>query len=129
MLGWQAAAKELGVVAQEAVVEASTDSSAAKSYASRRGAGRIRHVEVKHLWVQQAVAEGRFRLTKVLGTENPADVMTQYKTLPEFQRMMAKVNIEVVGKAGRREENGEPSGGWLRLGLGEQWADATEEGG
>ena len=120
VLGLQAAAKELGVVAEEAVVEASTDSSAAKSYASRRGAGRIRHVEVKHLWVQQAVAEGRFRLTKVLGTENPADVMTKYKTLPEFQRMLAKVNIEVVGKAGRWEENGEPSGGWLRLGRGEQ---------
>ena len=90
---------------------------------------RTRRVEVqvrfKRLWLQQAVAEGRFRLSKVLGTENPADVLTKYKTLPEFQRMMAKVNVEVVGKAGRQEENGNPSeSGWLRLGPGERWADA-----
>ena len=84
VLGLQAAAKELGVVAEDAAVQASTDSSAAKSYASRRGSGRVRHVEVKQLWLQQAVAEGRFKLSKVLGTENPADIMTKYKSLPEM---------------------------------------------
>ena len=46
---------------------------------SRRGLGRIRYVEVKWLWLQQAVADRRFRMTKVAGTKNPADILTKYK--------------------------------------------------
>ena len=46
-------------------VELATDSGGAKSFASRRGSGCIRHIEVEWLWLQQAVADGRFRMTKV----------------------------------------------------------------
>ena len=46
-------------------VEMATDSSGAKSCASRRGSGRTRLIEVVWLWLQQAVADGRFRMTKV----------------------------------------------------------------
>ena len=129
-LGIREAARELGIVTDGMVVEAQTDSSGAKSYASRRGAGRIRHIEVKHLWLQQAVAEGRFRLAKLVGTENPADVLTKYRGLPEARKLLGSVSVEVVAKSsGRRaEENGSPSGvGWVRLGSGGRWADAAEE--
>ena len=81
-------------------------------------------MEVKQLWLQQAVAEGRFKLSKVLGSENPADIMTKYKSLPEIKKMMAKVNVDVVLK-GRSEENGDPARGWLRLGPGEKWGGAA----
>ena len=76
-LGMQTAAKELGIVVEDLVVEVATDSSGAKSFASRRGSGRIRHIEVKWLWLQSEVAKGRFRMRKVAGTENPADVVTE----------------------------------------------------
>ncbi len=59
-LGWN-----LGLVAH-------VDSAAAKSIASRSGIGRVRHLEVKTLWVQAALREGRFVLKKVPGTENLA---------------------------------------------------------
>ena len=121
-LGIQAAAKELGVVSEELVVEAQTDSSAAKAYASRRGAGRIRHIEVRQLWVQQAVADGRFRLAKLLGTNNPADILTKYKTIGDYQEQLRAVNVEVVG-------NAPEDVGWIRLGSGVRWADAVEEEG
>ena len=45
------------------------DSSGAKSMASRRGAGRVRHIETKWLWLQAAVANGLLKLEKVAGTE------------------------------------------------------------
>ncbi len=32
-----------------------TDSSSAKSFASRRGTGKIRHISVKELWLQEVV--------------------------------------------------------------------------
>ena len=55
-----------------------TDSSAAKSFASRRGLGKMRHIDVKHLWLQDLVKQGEIRLAKVLGDRNPADLLTKY---------------------------------------------------
>jgi len=54
-----------------------SDSSAAIATCSRRGTGRLRHVELKHLWMQQKIASREIRLTKVLGTENCSDVLTK----------------------------------------------------
>ena len=145
VLGLEEAARELGIVGTG--VDLETDASAAKSYASRRGAGRIRHIEVKWLWLQKAVAEGRFRLAKVAGTENPADVLTKYKTLAEARELLRPVSVELVGRLslgpaeenrgpsaigwlhqGKSEENGDPTrDGWLRLGGTGRWADAVEE--
>ena len=86
-LGLQTAMKELGV---EVSVELATDSSAAKSFASRRGLGRMRHIQVKQLWLQTAVAAGRLTLKKVNGKTNPADLLTKYLS-----------QIEIEGHAGR----------------------------
>ena len=79
------------------VVVAAIDSSAAKSFASQRGSGRIRHVEVKQLWLQQAVAEGRIKLVKVAGPENPADAMTKYHNRDTLAKLLGVVGVEVVG--------------------------------
>merc|ERR1711873_189879 len=92
-LGMQTAAKELGIVVEDLVVEVATDSSGVKSFASRRGSGRIRHIEVKWLWLQSEVAKGRFRMKKVAGTENPADIVTKYKTLREYQEQLSRVSV------------------------------------
>ena len=58
-LGLQTMLKELGVEA--GVVVISTDSSSAKSFASRRGLGRMCHIEVKELWLQEAARRGRIQ--------------------------------------------------------------------
>ena len=54
-----------------------TDSTAAKAMASRRGVGKVRHIEVAELWVQDRVGKGEMRIRKVKGTENPADALTK----------------------------------------------------
>ena len=46
-IGMQNAAKELGMNVKDMQVEMRTDSSAAKSFASRRGSGRVRHIDTK----------------------------------------------------------------------------------
>ena len=111
-LGMQTAAKELGVEVKDLVVEMATDSSGAKSFASRRGSGGIRHIEVKWLWLQHAVAKGRFRLKKVAGTENPADIVTKYKSLREYQEQLSRVSVAVFAQekrgSGDLKINGEP---------------------
>ncbi len=44
----------------------------------RTGVGRIRHLDARLLWVQDKVRSGEVRLYKVLGTENPADLLTKF---------------------------------------------------
>ena len=48
-------------------MEVGTDSSAAKSFVARRGLGKMRHIEVRNLWLQQEVAEGKVKVVKVRG--------------------------------------------------------------
>ena len=73
-LGIQALAADLG---WKLGVRVWVNSSAAKSIASRQGLGRVRHLEVKNLWVQEAVRAGRFEVRKIAGTQNPSDLVTK----------------------------------------------------
>ena len=59
-------------------IRLSTDASAAKGIASRRGLGKIRHIEVNQLWLQDKVAEGIIEVRKVNGKENIADALTKH---------------------------------------------------
>ena len=52
--------------------------SAAKGIASRKGVGKVRHIEVHQLWVQDKVASGELMISKVRGDENVADALTKY---------------------------------------------------
>eukprot|EP00971_Amphidinium_carterae_P265289 5262474-Amphidinium_carterae.1 len=45
---------------------------------SRVGLGKARHVAVRHLWLQQLVADKTIRLVKVKGTHHPPDVGTKH---------------------------------------------------
>ena len=64
----QSVLSELGVPVSP-VAEACTDSSAAKSFVSRRGLGKMRHLELRDLWLQREVGDGKVVVKKVPGTE------------------------------------------------------------
>ena len=58
-----------------------SDSSEARSVARRRGiGGHLRHLQTRHLWLQNRVALGHLKLDVVAGERNPADTLT--KPLP-----------------------------------------------
>ena len=52
------------------------DASAAKGMVEREGIGKVRHVEVDVLWIQEQQARVRLPPVKVDGSRNPADLMT-----------------------------------------------------
>ena len=60
--------------------EVYVDSSAALAVVNRKGCGKLRHVRVGQLWVQQLAEEEEeeVRFQKILGEENPADLCTQH---------------------------------------------------
>ena len=53
------------------------DASAAIGILTRRGLGKMRHVQVQDLWCQEVNATGRAHFRKVDGKWNPADLMTE----------------------------------------------------
>ena len=82
-LGLQSVAADLGLVWKLAV---HTDATAAIGICRRKGLGKIRHLAVADLWVQERVRSGDFELVKVLGTNNPADMMTKHITRDQLVR-------------------------------------------
>ena len=54
-----------------------TDSSSGLAVGSRRGMGRLRHLQTRYLWVQQQVQQGDLRLQKEPGDTNVSDALTK----------------------------------------------------
>ena len=50
-----------------------TDSDAARGMIHRVGCGRVRHLQTRHLWHQQALREGQFNVVRCGTKENPSD--------------------------------------------------------
>ena len=82
--GFLSLAGELGFTELSVVVHLGTDSSAAKSFVSRRGLGKMRHLEIRELWLHKEIREGKVEVHKALGIENPADLMTKVLTVGEI---------------------------------------------
>ena len=101
-LGVQALACDLG---WELGVRVLTDSSAAKSICSRRGVGKLRHVEVRFFWIQEAVRRGRIQMGWIRGTSNPADVLTKCKTQAEMAQALKLVGAHFLETC--RDGNGQ----------------------
>ena len=57
-------ASEVGFKGLENVIHLGTDSSAANSFVSRRGLGKMRHIEIRDLWLQKEVLEGKVLVSK-----------------------------------------------------------------
>ena len=54
------------------------DAAAALGILERRGVGRIRHLDVGSLWLQEVQLRQKIEFVKVKGTSNPADLMTKH---------------------------------------------------
>ena len=62
---------------EESTLVVHVDSSAAIGMVSRRGSGKLRHIKVGHLWIQEMAEEGEVLVKKVAGDCNVADLMTK----------------------------------------------------
>ena len=62
------------------------DSSAAIAIAKRKGAGKLRHINVSAFWIQDIQDKEGASYMKVLGTANPADLMTKHLTRKKNQQ-------------------------------------------
>ncbi len=75
------------------VVRVHTDSTACKGVCNRRGIGRIRHMDVALLWLQQKVLRGSIQVVRVPGSENPADLMTNFLSGADMHRILPELGF------------------------------------
>ena len=69
----------------------SADSSAALAIADRKGSGKLRHINIRMLWLQEKERRGEVELRKIRGAVNPADLMTKYLPAPRMQDLMRRI--------------------------------------
>jgi len=53
------------------------DASAALGIVNRQGLGKLRHINVRYLWLQEKVRSKELDVLKVAGVDNPADLLTK----------------------------------------------------
>ena len=108
--------RELGIDVISQIIRVKTDSDAARSFVNRRGLGRMRHVEVRDLWLQEEVREGKVVVERIPGEEDPADLMTKFVRTDEAAERLRRMGMTwLVGKVGdackeRRRLTGESGG-------------------
>ena len=89
-IGFRSMAEDLGWKVR---VRVWTDSSAALGIARRLGAGRVKHLQIAMLWLQERVQRGEVEARKVKGEENPADVGTKRKMIEEMEELLKRVDV------------------------------------
>ena len=78
-----------------------SDATAAIGMVRREGLGRVRHLAVADLWVQQRVRNGEIQVSKILGTENPSDMMTKGLDNVSIKKFMSELGMVLA--QGRHE--------------------------
>ena len=84
--------KELNVKAELGV---HCDSSSAVALTMRRGLGRLRHLSVKQLWLQQKIREARLKVCRVPSAENASDLFTKVFWGPRFRALVDLVGLDL----------------------------------
>ena len=73
-----------------------SDAMAALGICCRQCLGKARHLDVADLWAQDKVRTEVIELVKVLGADNPADIMAKYTDRQILEKMPAKMNMHAL---------------------------------
>ena len=76
-----------------ATIRLRCDSTAAMGAATRQGLGRMKHVQVRDLALQQWIADGRLTLQKVASSANAADLLTKHVSQNVLQSLVPKLGL------------------------------------
>ena len=119
--------QEMGMGTKMSQIILGTDSSAARSFACRRGLGRMRHIEIRDLWLQKEVLKGLVKVAQIPGESNPADLMTKYLGVDTVTERLKAMNIRKVPGNAIKREGPKDKGEKRPEAVKKRWAD--EEGG
>ena len=70
-----------------------TDSTAARGICNRRGVGKVRHMDVQLLWLQERIQSKEFALRKVDSALNLGDLSTKYVDAATIGRIIGLMGM------------------------------------
>ena len=70
-----------------------SDAAAAVGIVRRRGLGRVRHLDVEDLCIQEKVRNNEIQIERVPGSENIADALTKPLPRPLLVKHLAAMNL------------------------------------
>ena len=88
-MGVQAFPKDLGGAV---TIRLHIDSSAALSIKSGTGLGKAKHIEIQHLWLQEAVRNNKLKVEKIPSEPNSSDFGTKQLTSERSDMSMRLVS-------------------------------------
>lgn len=93
-LGLQALGDDLGHTCFSRI---HIDSTSVKSIAGRTGFDKVRHIDVNVLWLHEQCVRERLPFHNVLGSSNPADLMSKYLTAVQIDTCIQFMHVEFRG--------------------------------
>ena len=93
-LGARAIASDMGIEF-EMPIEFNSDASAAIGISNRIGSGKVRHIEVTQLWLQDKVSQKVFAINKVGTDDNLADALTKGVDAAAIEKHLEGVRVEI----------------------------------
>ena len=80
-------------------LEVPSDATAAIGMVQREGLGRVRHLAVGDLWIQQRVRDGTVTVSKWPTKENPANMLTKGITADDTLKHLEMLNfVNIKGR-------------------------------
>ena len=97
VIGIRTMCEEWGMSRAEQTSDLFADASAALSIAKRQGAGKMRHINVKSLWLQAKAVQQVLKYCKVKGEENPADGLTKHVKRELLESDLKTESLRICG--------------------------------
>ena len=88
---------------KEMEIEIFVDSSAALGVVVRKGCGKLRHVRVGQLWIQQLAEDEEVVYRKISGESNPAYLFTKHLTRIRMDYLLDLLSLR--DEEGRAKES------------------------
>ena len=70
------------------------DSSSAKATIRREGVGKVKHLDVRSLWLQQERQQHGLNMMKIPGEQNPADLGTKSHGVQRFEMLKRLIGLK-----------------------------------
>ena len=82
-----------------------SDSSAARAIIFRRGLGKLKHVSIRQLWLQDQMRDGRIQVCRVTTEANTADLLTKGLAPRRHAMLTEAVGVRVYDETAPEERN------------------------
>ena len=76
-------------------IKVHTDSSACEGIVQREGCGKVKHLEVRQLWVQEKIGDKSVEVQKVPREVNCSDCLTHHWSAVDGAKHFAKIGLKI----------------------------------